>query len=145
MTSNTQVFLAQEDDDLPLVVDELVDVSSLKVVDELDEVAVTVLAMVLGAQVRQLALALDVVDTDLALHQFLHEKIIPQRDCARNVGTVASDVQRRLVIDMQRHAAKALTEAQLPHHIGAEYRLLLHCQSRRHELCLHRGLCGQPL
>ena len=51
---------------------------------------------------------------DLAVHQFLHEKIIPQRDmlCARNVGTVVGDVQRRRVIDMQRHAAEALTEAQ---------------------------------
>ena len=45
-TINTQVFLAQEDDGLPLVVNELVGVSSLKVVDELDEVAV------LGAQVH---------------------------------------------------------------------------------------------
>ena len=145
--SNTQVFRAQEDDGLPLVVDELIDISNLKVVDELDEVAVTVPAVVLGAQVRQLTLALDVVDADLALHQFLHEKIIPQRDmlCARNVGMLAGDVQRRRVIDMQRHAAKALTEAQLRHHVGAEYRLILHCQSRRHELCLHRGLCGQPL
>ena len=57
-------------------VNEVVGVSSLKVVDELDEVAVTVLAMALGAQVRQLTLALDVVDADLALHQFLHEKIM---------------------------------------------------------------------
>ena len=50
--------------------------------------------MVLGAQVCQLILALDVVDADLALHQFLHEKIKPQRDilCARNVGTVAGNV-----------------------------------------------------
>ena len=40
----------------------------------------TVLAMVLGAQVYQLTLALDVVDADLALHQFLYEKLIPQRD-----------------------------------------------------------------
>ena len=75
ITSNMQVFLAQEDDGHPLVVDELVGVSSLKVVDELDEVAVTVLAMVLGTQVRQLTLAHDVVDADLALHQFLQEKI----------------------------------------------------------------------
>ena len=79
MTS-TQVLLTHKDDGLPLVVDELVGVSSLKVIDELDEVAVTVLAMVLGAQVRQLTLALDVVDADLALHQLLHEKIMPQRD-----------------------------------------------------------------
>ena len=144
----TQVLFTHKDDGLPLVVDELVGVSSLKVVDELDEVAVTVLAMVLGTQeVRQLTLALDVVDADLALHQFLHEKIIPQRDmlCARNVGMVAGDVQRQRVIDMQRHAAKALTEAQLRRHVGAEYRFLLHCQSRRHEFCLHRGMCGQPL
>ena len=63
-------------DGLPLVVDERVGVSSLKVVDELDEVAVTVLAMVLGTEeVHQLTLTLDVVD--LAIHQFLHEKIMP--------------------------------------------------------------------
>ena len=86
-----QVFLADKDDGLPLVIDELVDVFSLKLVDELDEVTVTMLDMVLGAQVCQLILAVDVVDADLALHQFLHEKIKPQRDmlCARNVGTVA--------------------------------------------------------
>ena len=50
MTS-TQVFLTHKGDGLRLVVDELVGVLSLKVVNELDEVAVTVLAMVLGAQV----------------------------------------------------------------------------------------------
>ena len=122
--TNTQVLLRRKDDGLPLVVDELVGVSSLKVVDELNEVTVTVLAMVLDAQeVRQLTLVLDVVDADLALHQFLHEKIIPQRDmlCARNVGMVAGDLQHRRVIDMQRHAAEALTEAQLRHRVGAEY------------------------
>ena len=71
--SNTQVFLAQRDD--------LVGALSLKLVDELDDVAVEVLAKVFGAQVCQLILALDVVDADFALlHQFLHEKIIPQRD-----------------------------------------------------------------
>ena len=129
IVTNAQVLLTHKDDGLPLVVDELVGVSGLKVVDELDEVAVTVLAMVLGAQVRQLTLALDVVDADLALDQFLHEKITPQRDmlCARNVGMVAGDVQRRRVIDMQRHAAKALTEAQPRRRAGAEYRLTLHC------------------
>ena len=105
--TNTQVLLTYKDDGLPLVVDELVGVSSLKVVDELDEVAVTVLAMVLGVQARQMTLALDVADADLTLHQFLHEKIIPQRDmlCARNVDTVVGHVQRRRVIDMQWHAA----------------------------------------
>ena len=93
--SNTQVFLAEKDEDLSLVVDVLVGVSTLKVVGELDEVVMTVLAKVLRAQVRQLILALDVVDVDLALlRQFLHKKI-PQRDvlCARTVGTVAGDVQ----------------------------------------------------
>ena len=75
IVTNTQVLLTHKDDGLPLVVDELVGVSSLKVVDELDEVAVAVLPMVLGAQeVRQLTLASDVVDADLALHQFLHEQ-----------------------------------------------------------------------
>ena len=71
--SDTQVFLAQKDDGLPLVVDELVGVLSLKLVGELDEVAVTVLAKVLGAQACQLILALDVVDADLVLlHQLLN-------------------------------------------------------------------------
>ena len=76
---------------------------------ELDEVAVTVLAKVLGAQVRQLILALDVVDADLALlHQFLDKKM-PQRGvlCARTVGTIAGDVQHRRVVVIQRHAAEA--------------------------------------
>ena len=72
-----------------------------------------VLAKVLGTQGRQLILALDdVVAAELAFHQFLHETIISQRDmlCARNVGTVAGDVQRRRVIDIQRHAAKLLSK-----------------------------------
>ena len=68
--TNTQVLLTHKYDGPPLVVDELAGVSSFKVVDELDEVAVTVLAMLLGGQVRQLTLALDVVDADLVLHQF---------------------------------------------------------------------------
>ena len=109
------MFLAEKDDGLPFVVNELVGVSSLKLVDELDEVVVTVLAMVLGAQVCQMILALDVVDADFApLHQFLYEKI-PQRDvlCARTVGTVADDLERRRVIVIQRRAAEALIEVQL--------------------------------
>ena len=61
IVSNTQVFFTLKDDGLPLVVDELVDVLSLEVVDELDEVVVTMLAMMLGAQVCQLILAVDVV------------------------------------------------------------------------------------
>ena len=69
IVTNTQVFLTHKGDGLPLVVDELIGVLSLKVGDELDEVTVTVLAIVLGAQVRQLILALDIVDADLA---FLH-------------------------------------------------------------------------
>ena len=72
--TNTQVLLTHKDDGLHLVVDELVGVSSLKVVDELDEVAVMVLAIVLGAKkVLQLTPALGVLDADLVLHQFLHE------------------------------------------------------------------------
>ena len=89
--SNTRVFLTQKNDDLPLVVDELVGVFTLKLVDELDEVAVKVLVKALCAQVRQLTLAFDVVDADLALFpQFLHEKT-PHSDvlCARTVGPVA--------------------------------------------------------
>ena len=144
--SNTQVFLAQEDDGLPPEDGELDDVLSLKLVDELDQVALMVLAKVLGAQVCQLILGLDVEDADLALlHQLLHEKI-PQRDtfCARTTGAVASHVQRRRAVEVQRHAAEALVKAQLQHHVGAEQRLQ-YCQSYRSELCLHRGLCGQPL
>ena len=48
MTS-TQILLTHKYDGIPLVVNKLVGVSSLKVVDELDEVAVTVLTVVLGA------------------------------------------------------------------------------------------------
>ena len=51
----------------------------------------TVFAKALGAHVRQLTLARDDIgDADLALHQFLHDQIIPPCDilCARNVGTV---------------------------------------------------------
>ena len=47
IVSNTQVFVAQKDAALLLVVDELVSALSLKLVDELDEVAVTVLAEVI--------------------------------------------------------------------------------------------------
>ena len=97
-----------------------------------------VLAKGLGAQVHQLVLGLDVVDADLALlYQFLHGKI-PQCNvlCARTLGAVAGDAQR--------HAAEALMKVQLQHHVGAEHRLF-RCQSFRYELCLHRGLCGQPL
>ena len=45
--SNPQVFLAQKDDGLPLVLDDVVGTLSLKLVDELDEVAMTVLVMIL--------------------------------------------------------------------------------------------------
>ena len=45
---NTQILLPQEEDDLPLEDDELVGVLSLKLVDGLEEVAVVVLAKVLG-------------------------------------------------------------------------------------------------
>ena len=70
------------------------------------------LAEVLGAQVRQLILTLDVVDAELALHQVLHEKITPQRDmlCTRNVGKVAGDVQRRHVTDIQWTLPKLLSK-----------------------------------
>ena len=74
--------------------DELVGILSLNLVDELDDVAVTVLAKVLGAQVRQLILGLNKVDADLALlHQLLPEEV-PHRNvlCARAVGAVAGDV-----------------------------------------------------
>ena len=110
------------------------------------QVALMVLAEVLGAQVCQLVLGLDVEEADLVLlHQFLHEKI-PQRDifCARTIGAVASHVQHQRVVEVQRHAAEALVEAQFQHHVGVEHRLH-YCQSCGHELYLHCGLCGQPL
>ena len=65
--SITQVFLAQSDDDIPLEDDERVGSLNLKLVDELDEITVTVIAKELGAQFFQLILALDVVDAGLAL------------------------------------------------------------------------------
>ena len=93
---NTQVFFSQRDDDLLLVIDELF------------EVAVMVLAKVLGVHACQLILALDVVDADLALfHQFLREKISQRDVLARTVGAVTGDVQRRRVVDILRHADEA--------------------------------------
>ena len=91
---------------------------------------VMVLAKVLDAQVRHLILALDVVDADLALlHRLLYEKI-SQRDvlCARTIGTIVGDVQRRRVIDIKRYAAEAIIETQLQYHVGAKH-CTLHCQS----------------
>ena len=77
--SNTQAFFAQEDDGLPLEDDGLVGVLSLKLVDERDEVAVTVLAKMLGTQVCQLNLGLGVVDADLALlYQFCTKKYLSE-------------------------------------------------------------------
>ena len=64
---NTQVLLPEEDDGLSLEDDELVIVLLLELVDKFDEIAVTVLAKIFGAQVCQLIFGLDVVDTDLAL------------------------------------------------------------------------------
>ena len=135
---------AQEDDGLPLEDDELVGVLSLKLVDEFDEVAVTMLAKVLGYNLRQLILRLDVVDANLViLHQLLLHKEISQRDvlCARTVDAVAGDMQCRRAAYVQRHAAEALAKAQLQHHVGARHRFL-RCQSYRHEFCLHSGLYG---
>ena len=54
------------------------------------------LAKVLGAQVRQLIIGVDVVGADLPpLYKLLHENI-PQRDvlCAKTVDAVADDMQR---------------------------------------------------
>ena len=83
---NTQIFLPQEDDDLLLEDDELVGVLSLELVDELEEVAVVVLAKVRGTQVRQLILALDVVNADLALlHQLMYKKHISAMCFARGL------------------------------------------------------------
>ena len=60
----------------------------------------TVLDKVLGAQVRQLILALDVVGADLALLHQLHEKI-PQRDvlCTKTVGQQVDDGPLGVVVD----------------------------------------------
>ena len=64
--SNTQVFLAHKDNGLPLVV------------DELDNAAVAVLAiMVLGAQIRQLIFAL--------LHVVVNDPSHPSLILARKV------------------------------------------------------------
>ena len=65
--SNTQVFLAQSDDGIPLEGDGRVGSLNLKLLDELVEITVTVIAKELGAQIFQLILALDVVDAGLAL------------------------------------------------------------------------------
>ena len=78
---------------------ELVGVLSLKLADEFNEVAVTVLAKVLGAQIHQLILGLDVVDADLALlHQLLRESTPAQcalrEDCRYGC-------QRRAVFEMR--------------------------------------------
>ena len=120
---NTHVFVAQEDDGLPLESCEFIGVLSLKLVGKLDEVTMMALTKVIGAQVRQRILDLDVVDADLAL---LHHEKVSQCNvlCARTVGVVAGDVERRLVVNVHRHAAKALIEAQLQHHVGAENHLL---------------------
>ena len=96
--------------------------SRLELVDKLGEVMVTVLAKILRAQGYQLILVLDVVDADLALlHQFLHEKNTSARcTCARTIGgPVVGDMQRRRDVDIQRHAAEALVEAQLQYFLGA--------------------------
>ena len=108
MRNTQQALLPQGEGDLPSEDYELVGVLSLQLVDELDEVAVIVPAKVLGAQVHQLNLGLDVVDANLALlHQLLHEKI-PQRDVlsARTIGAVADDMHRRRVVDVQRTLPK---------------------------------------
>ena len=120
------ICLAVEDD-------KLVGILSLKLVDELDEVVVTVLAMVLAILL-------------VALHHYFLQKYTLQRDmlCAGAVGAIAGDVQRQGVIDVQRPAAKALIDAQLQHHVGEEHRFL-RCQGYHQELCLHHGLCGQSL
>ena len=90
--------LTQKGYGLHLVVDERVGVLGLKLVDELDDVAVAVLAKVLGAHVCQLILALDEVDADLALlHQFLLEKYLSLMCFARRLqvrlpATCSADV-----------------------------------------------------
>ena len=93
--------------------DEFLGVISLYLVDEFDKVAVTVLAEVLGAQVRQLILGLDVGGSDLALlHQLLHENV-PQREvlCTKTVGgAVADDVQRHVLLIYSGTLAKLSSE-----------------------------------
>ena len=63
---NTQVLLPQEDYGLLLEDRDLDVVLNLKLVDDIDELAMTVPAKVLDAPVRQLILGLDVVDAGLA-------------------------------------------------------------------------------
>ena len=57
---NTQVLFPQGDDELVVVL-------RFKLVDELDEVALTVIVKVNGVQVLQLILGLDVVDADIVI------------------------------------------------------------------------------
>ena len=93
--SNTQVFIVQEGGGFLLVFGELVFDSSLKLVDELDEVAVTVLTQVFGAHVCQLIFALDVVDTDLhcqscRLKLYLHRGLYGYSATLKLIGALAS-------------------------------------------------------
>ena len=76
----------QENDGLPLNNNELAGVSSLKLIDNLDGVAGTVLVKVLSNQVFQLILGLGVVDANLALpYQLLHEKYLSGMCFARGL------------------------------------------------------------
>ena len=83
---NMQVLFPQEDNGFPLKYYEFVGILSLKLVHELNEVAMMALAKVLGAQVRQLILGLDVADADLTLlPQLLHEKYLSAMCFARGL------------------------------------------------------------
>ena len=101
-TRNTQVLLPHEDDCLPLEDDEPVCRLSHKLVDELDEDTVTMLAKVLGGQVCHLILALDVADADFFLFCQLLQESVPQHDrlCARTVVKAAGDEQHGRLIDV---------------------------------------------
>ena len=94
------------------------------------------LGKVFSAQVCQLILGFDVVSADLALpYQLLYEKV-PQRDvlCARTVDAVVGDMSGRRIVGVHWHAAEALVEVQLGHHVGAEHHLFhyLTCLPTRH-------------
>ena len=113
-----EVFPRQENYGFPLVDDDLVSVLSLQLIEELDKLAVSVLAKVLDAHVRQLILVLERENADISLlHRLLCENIL-QRDvlCVITEGVAAGDVQRRCIVDVEWHAAKALIKTQLQRH-----------------------------
>ena len=98
-TRNTQVLFPQG-------ADEHVVVLRLKLVDGLDEVALTVIVKVNDVEVLQLILGLDVVDTDLViLHQLLHE--IHQRGVIIRRNRAGVETQLSQLVRCTRRSARA--------------------------------------